>query len=74
MREEVYLNKINFRHSGNDYGLISSKACLYWYMDAIGLAIPGSYRICVRNGKKQMQDMGDICHVAEKEYLFFVVA
>ena len=63
----VYLNEINFRHSGNGYGLIQNgvNAPYYWCLDSLGIPLPKDSVISVDIGKIQMDDISDLRHRKE---------
>lgn len=63
----VYLNEINFRHSGNGYALIQNgvNAPYYWCLDALGLPLPKEAAVSVETGKTQMDDISDLRHRKE---------
>ncbi len=63
----VYLNEINFRHSGNGYALIQNgvNAPYYWCLDALGLPLPKEAAVSVEIGKTLMDDISDLRHRKE---------
>lgn len=63
----VYLNEINFRHSGNGYALIQNgvNAPYYWCLDALGLPLPKEATVSVEIGKTLMDDISDLRHRKE---------
>lgn len=63
----VYLNEINFRHSGNGYALIQNgvNAPYYWCLDALGLPLPKDAAVSVEIGKTLMDDISDLRHRKE---------
>lgn len=63
--EGVYLNEINFRHSGNGYGLIQNGvyAPYIWVADAAGVIIPKTLRTQVKTGKYHMDELSDFYHL-----------
>lgn len=63
----VYLNEINFRHSGNGYALIQNgvNAPYYWCLDALGMPLPKEAAVSAEIGKTQMDDISDLRHRKE---------
>ena len=61
----VYLNEINFRHSGNGYALVQNGvfAPYIWCADALGVEIVGKLKTTVRTGKYHMDELSDLRHV-----------
>lgn len=57
--DEIYLNEINFRHSGNGYALIKNKvyAPYYWCADAIGVQLNSQNEFFVDNESFHMNEI-----------------
>jgi hypothetical protein len=62
--EKIYLNEINFRHSGNGYGLIENgvSAPYIWCLDCIGDPLPKDTKINVTAGICHMDEISDFSH------------
>jgi formate-dependent phosphoribosylglycinamide formyltransferase (GAR transformylase) len=62
--DKIYLNEINFRHSGNGYGLIENgvSAPYIWCLDCAGEPIPKNIKINVIAGACHMDEMSDFSH------------
>lgn len=73
-QEGVYLNEINFRHSGNGYGLVQNGvfAPYLWCADAVGADISATMKTQVRTGKYHMDELSDLMHL--KDNHVFVLA
>lgn len=56
---EIYLNEMNFRHSGNGYALIQNKvyAPFYWCIDAAGLPLSNNWKYIAESGKYNMDEI-----------------
>lgn len=66
--EGVYLNEINFRHSGNGYALVKNgvPAPYIWCASAVGAKIKENIKTKVKTGKCHMDELSDLRHLAEK--------
>ena len=64
----IYLNEINFRHSGNGYALVKNGvlAPYIWCLDVEGLTVPVQLKKTVKAGKTHMDEIPDFVH--RKEY------
>lgn len=62
--DKVYLNEINFRHSGNGYGLIQNgvSAPYLWCLDAVGIKISSDIKKTVEAGTFHMDELSDFVH------------
>lgn len=71
-KDGVYLNEINFRHSGNGYGLIQNgvPAPYIWCADAVCIKIDGKIRTTVKTGKYHMDELTDLRHVKDRRISF----
>lgn len=60
----IYLNEINFRHSGNGFGLIDNgvHAPYYYCKTSVGLKIDKNEVLIPENGKVIMEEAGDFKH------------
>lgn len=61
-QDAIYLNEINFRHSGNGYALIKNKvyAPYYWCMDALGKRLGSENKYVVENASYHMDEVLEI--------------
>ena len=61
----VYLNEINFRHSGNGYALLRNgvPAPLYYCLDVVGHALPENSKWFVEEATYHMDELSDLSHV-----------
>jgi len=66
-REGVYLNEINFRHSGNGYALVQNgvHAPYIWAAYAAGKKLTGNIKTRVKTGKYHMDELPDLMHLRE---------
>ena len=66
--DKVYLNEINFRHSGNGYALLSNKvpAPLYYCIDALGMSLPSRAKTVVSKCTYHMDEISDIVHLIKR--------
>ncbi len=71
--EGVYLNEINFRHSGNGYGLVQNGvyAPYIWAADAIGIKLSTKTKISVKTGKYHMDELSDFFHLKANNVTYF---
>lgn len=71
--EGVYLNEINFRHSGNGYALVKNgvPAPYIWCAAAVGAKIEANIKTKVKTGKYHMDELPDLRHLAEKRISLF---
>ena len=63
----VYLNEINFRHSGNGYALLRNNvpAPLYYCLDAAGYELPENAVTLVEGTTYHMDELSDLTHVTK---------
>ena len=72
-KEGVYLNEINFRHSGNGYGLIQNgvQAPYIWAADACNLKLTSKMKTKVKKGKYHMDELSDFFHLKANKVSYF---
>lgn len=70
--KKVYLNEINFRHSGNGYALIKNgiKAPFIWYNSVIGNNINGESCKIIKKDAYHMDELGE-WRLYRKKYITF---
>lgn len=63
-KDKIYLNEINFRHSGNGYGLIENgvSAPYIWCLDCAGMSLQDDVKTQVSAGTFHMDELSDFSH------------
>lgn len=61
-KDDIYLNEVNFRHSGNGYALVENGllAPLYWCMDVAGVPIPADSKFFIADASYHMDELNDV--------------
>lgn len=70
--DKVYLNEINFRHSGNGYGLTENgvSAPFYWCLDCVKHPLPQDAKYEIEPGILHMDEINDFRHKKENNLSF----
>ena len=66
-KDGVYLNEINFRHSGNGYALVQNgvHAPYIGCLDAAGISVSNRLKTKVKTGKYHMDEISDLMHLSD---------